>query len=499
VQVFAPAQITLTNTHTPTGGSVGGAVPAGGTGAFNLVITNSGSSAANGNFTVTDTLNAAFVPGAASGSGWNCGSSGQTMTCTISANLAAGASLSTITIPMTLAITASGTITNTANVQFVSSVGNAPAVGSTGADQVQIGMPITTLTSVSPGTLQAGSTGNILTVTIGNSGTASTSGTLTLSYALNAAFIPGTAAGGGWSCASQGQVVSCASSAALAPGATSSISVPVSILASANGSLANTISLTGGTSAAPPTLTQTVVVAPLSVTLAVPASAVSTVDASATITAQVTSALNTTFVLTFLSNTSDTTSVCDEMIGINDTLIAATPDATGINCQVTTTLALAPGSPAQTITVHTGSTAGTITVRIFAPSQPSTPIQQEQIVIAPAKPTIRTMTLTRSGNTLTVLVNPGFTNTRDLSNATFQFTAAQGSTLQTSTIAVNISSLAATFFQGPNGVSSNGITPGGTFSYSQSFTLTGDASTIASVTLTLTNSTGQTSDPVTAQ
>jgi hypothetical protein len=246
-------------------------------------------------------------------------------------------------------------------------------------------------------------------------------------------------------------------------------------------------------------VTQTIVVAPLSVTLAVPTSAVSTVDASAAITAQVTSALNTTFVLTFLSNTSDTTPVCDEMIGINDTLVAATPDATGINCQVTTTLALAPGSAAQTIAIHTGSTAGMITVQIFAPSQPSTPIQQEQIVIVPAKPTIRTMSLTRSGNTLTVSVNPGFTNTRDLSNATFQFTAASGSTLQTSTITVDVSSLAASFFQGPNGVSSNGITPGGTFSYSQTFTLTGDASTIASVTLTLSNSTGQASDPMTAQ
>ncbi|HWF46285.1 MAG TPA: hypothetical protein VG168_04715 [Bryobacteraceae bacterium] len=500
VQVSSPAQITLTKTHTPAGGSVGGAISAGGSGVFSLVVTNSGSSPANGNFTVTDILNAAFVPGTASGNGWNCaGSSGPTVTCTISANLAAGVSLGPITIPVTVATTASGTITNTASVQFVSAVGNAPPVTSTGADQVQIGVPVTTLTSASPGTLQAGSTSNVLTVTVGNSGTASTSGTLTLTYTLNPAFIPGAASGTGWACASQGQVITCNSSAALAPGATSSISVPVSILASASGSLANAISLAGGNSAPPSTVTQTIVVAPLSVTLAAPTSAVSTVDASATITAQVTSALNTTFVLTFLSNTSDTTPVCDEMIGINDTLVAATPDATGINCQVTTTLALAPGSAAQTIAIHTGSTAGTITVQIFAPSQPSTPIQQEQIVIVPAKPTIRTMSLTRSGNTLTVSVNPGFTNTRDLSNAIFQFTAASGSTLQTSTITVDVSSLAASFFQGPNGVSSNGITPGGTFSYSQTFTLTGDASTIASVTLTLSNSTGQASDPVTAQ
>ncbi|HEX4231107.1 MAG TPA: hypothetical protein VHZ07_20690 [Bryobacteraceae bacterium] len=500
VQVSPAAQIILTNTHMPTGGNAGGNIPSGGSGAFALVVTNSGSSPINGAFTVTDTLNSAFTVGTVSGNGWNCGgSSSQTVTCTISANVAAGVSLNTISIPVTVAASASGTITNTANVQFVSAIGNAPAVTASGADQVQIGTPVTTLTSPSPGTLQAGSTGNVLTILVGNSGSASTSGTLTLTYTLNSAFTPGAAGGTGWACASQGQVISCSSSAALASGASSSISVPVSILASASGSIANTISLTGGNSAAPSTLTQTVAVAPLSVTLAVPTSAVSTVDANATINARVTSALNTTFVLTFLSNTSDTTPVCDETIGINDTLVAATPSATGINCQVTTTLALAPGSLAQTITIHTGSTAGAITVQIFAPSQPSTPIQQEQIVIVPAKPTIRTMTLTRSGNTLTVSVNPGFTNTRDLSNATFQFTAASGSTLQTSTITVDISSLAASFFQGPNGVSSNGITPGGTFSYSQTFTLTGDASTIASVTLTLSNSTGQASDPVTAQ
>ena len=89
---------------------------------YHLVVKNNGPDAA-GTVTVTDTLPTGVVPtsGGATGSGWNCNVSSQTVTCTRAA-LAAGVTAPEILIEATIASSVTGTKTNTASA----SVANDP-------------------------------------------------------------------------------------------------------------------------------------------------------------------------------------------------------------------------------------------------------------------------------------------------------------------------------------------------------------------------------------
>ncbi|UKO97279.1 DUF11 domain-containing protein [Nostoc sp. UHCC 0870] len=104
--------LTISKTHTPTD------FVKGGTGTYVITVPNSGGDATNGTqVTVTDTLPTGIIPTAASGTGWNCIISGQTVTCTRSDVLAAGSSYPNISINVSIDadITAT-TVTNTATV-----------------------------------------------------------------------------------------------------------------------------------------------------------------------------------------------------------------------------------------------------------------------------------------------------------------------------------------------------------------------------------------------
>lgn len=93
-----------------------GSFVAGETGAFRLTVTNLGPSASGTPVVITDTLPAgtSFVSG--SGSGWTCGASGATVTCSLGTSLAAGSS-STVTITVALADSLAGAaVLNTAVV-----------------------------------------------------------------------------------------------------------------------------------------------------------------------------------------------------------------------------------------------------------------------------------------------------------------------------------------------------------------------------------------------
>jgi Bacterial Ig-like domain (group 3) len=92
-------------------------------------VAASGGSEAN-QLTVTDTLPTGMTPGTAtSSSDWSCGTVGQTVTCTYTPGsaIAAGTALPNITIPVSLASSLSGTVTNTARI---SSTDALPAVSS---------------------------------------------------------------------------------------------------------------------------------------------------------------------------------------------------------------------------------------------------------------------------------------------------------------------------------------------------------------------------------
>ena len=145
---------------------------------------------------------------------------------------------------------------------------------------------------------------------------------------------------------------------------------------------------------------------------------------------------------------------------------------------------------------QSGTDAGTITVTLVltAGGQVVTPanIQPLNITVPPEIPSIASMTLTRSGNSVTVNIT-GFSNTREMVSGQFHFTAAAGSSISDADITVPASALFATWY-----TTAGSQTYGSNFLYSQTFNLSQDQSTIGSVTVTLTNTVGI-STSITAQ
>ena len=150
---------------------------------------------------------------------------------------------------------------------------------------------------------------------------------------------------------------------------------------------------------------------------------------------------------------------------------------------------------ATTVGVQTGTVAGaiTITAQLTAAGQNVTPSPAPSTTIQmPATaPVITSVTAaaTSSGFTVTVV---GYSNTRDMSQATFVFTAASGANLQTGQVSVTLTSTFSAWF------GSSGAAPyGGQFTLTQPFTVTGNQQAVTSVAVTLTNSVG-TSNSVSA-
>jgi hypothetical protein len=149
-----------------------------------------------------------------------------------------------------------------------------------------------------------------------------------------------------------------------------------------------------------------------------------------------------------------------------------------------------------TIALQSGTDAGTITVTLVltAGGQVITPasIVPLLITIPTAVPSITSMSLTRTGNTITANII-GYSDTRELVQATFHFTGASGDTINTPDITVPATTLFGTWYS--NDTSQQ---YGSTFLYTQVFNLSGSQSTIGSVTVTLTNTVGA-STSLTAQ
>jgi hypothetical protein len=106
------------------------------------------------------------------------------------------------------------------------------------------------------------------------------------------------------------------------------------------------------------------------------------------------------------------------------------------------------------------------------------------ITVPAAPPVISSGTLTRSGSSLQIAVS-GLSSTRDMTQAEFNFTPVSGKSLATTQLTVPLTSAFQTWYQ-----STPSDAFGTTFTYTQPFTISGDASDIESVTVTLTNSQG---------
>jgi hypothetical protein len=150
---------------------------------------------------------------------------------------------------------------------------------------------------------------------------------------------------------------------------------------------------------------------------------------------------------------------------------------------------------APTILLQTGTLAGSITVTLTleANDQDVTPagLQPVVIIVPASAPVLTSVSLNRSGNTLTVTVE-GYSSTRDMTSALFNFTPAAGQELQDPQLTVDVATDFSTWY-----AQQSSIQYGSAFTYTQAFDLSGDASAVGGVSVTLTNSVG-TSNVVTA-
>jgi len=140
------------------------------------------------------------------------------------------------------------------------------------------------------------------------------------------------------------------------------------------------------------------------------------------------------------------------------------------------------------VAVLTGTVAGTITItsQFSADGQNVTPSPApvKTIAVELAAPVISTVTLTRSGSTLTVVVT-GYATSREMISGTYRFSASSGNTLSQSDIAVPLTNAFTTWF---SSVAANAT--GGNFRLTVPFTIQGDATAVNLTSVTLTNTRG---------
>ena len=161
----------------------------------------------------------------------------------------------------------------------------------------------------------------------------------------------------------------------------------------------------------------------------------------------------------------------------------------------TTQITIPANTTQVTLGFQTGTLPGTIQLALTlnAASVDITPAVQPVATtkIAAAAPVIHSVAVatTSTGLQITII---GTSTTLDMKTAAFHFTAAAGATLQTTDISVDVSSLFTAWYQNPASLAT-----GSQFTLTVPFTVGGNTSTIASVTVTLTNSVGA-SAPVSA-
>jgi hypothetical protein len=144
------------------------------------------------------------------------------------------------------------------------------------------------------------------------------------------------------------------------------------------------------------------------------------------------------------------------------------------------------GSQPATAGIQTGTVAGVITLTAVLTASgldvtPS-PAPSIQVRVSAGPPVITSVTATRNSSGFTVAVT-GYSTTREVSQAVFQFNAANGGNLQTNSLTVPVTTIFAPWLQGTQVVGSQ-------FLYTQTFTIQGSTQSITSVSVTLTNTQG---------
>jgi uncharacterized repeat protein (TIGR01451 family) len=234
VTLIAP-QLTLSKIATPSSFAVG--QPA----SYTITVQNTGTAATSGNIVVTDALPTGITLGGFSGANWNCTGTSN-ITCTFSGTLGATASTQLVLDVIVSAGASSGD-----NTAVVSGGGDDTCpVASRCTASVPVGLnaPALTLTkAATPGTFVVGQPASY-TITVSNTGAAPTSANISVADTLPAGITLVTASGTNWSCVGTTNLV-CTFTGTLAIGASTTLTLDVSVDASATGG-DNTATASGG-------------------------------------------------------------------------------------------------------------------------------------------------------------------------------------------------------------------------------------------------------------
>src|ERR1043166_1686370 len=208
---------------------------------YSITATNSGFATTTGTVTVVDTLPAGLTATAISGTGWSCVLG--TLTCTRSDALAAGSSYPVITLTVNVANNAAASVTNSVSV---SGGGQTNTGNDTASDPTTINqLPDLTITKTHVGNFSQGQVGATYSITATNSGSAATSGTVTVVDTLPAGLTATAISGTGWSCVLG--TLTCTRSDALAAGSSYPvITLTVNVANNAASSVTNSVSVSGG-------------------------------------------------------------------------------------------------------------------------------------------------------------------------------------------------------------------------------------------------------------
>ncbi len=218
---------------------------------YTIVASNSGSAATTGAVTVTDTIPNGLTPTAANSgtiNGWSVSKNGQTVTATRSDPLASGASYPNLPIIVAVAANAPANVVNTATV---SGGGETNTSNDSASDPTSITqLPDLTITKSHSGNFTQGDASDTYSITVGNAGSAATSGTVTVNDTLPAGLTPTADDNGtidGWSVLTSGQTITATRGDSLSTGASYQVlTLTVSVDGDAPARVTNTATVSGG-------------------------------------------------------------------------------------------------------------------------------------------------------------------------------------------------------------------------------------------------------------
>jgi uncharacterized repeat protein (TIGR01451 family) len=227
--------LAITKSHTPDPFIVGQ------TGTYTITVDNkAGKAQTSGGVNVSDSLPFGLTATAVSGAGWNCSTPPTTfVSCSRSDSLAAGGTYPSIS--MTVNVNGGGpSVTNFANVNG----GGDPNFHSA-TDLTHISAPVLSITkSHTPDPLVAGAQGTY-TITVGNSGTVATAGTVTVSDSFPSGMTLANVVGSGWGCTGS-TFASCTRSDALSPNTSYPPLQLIVNIGNAGGTVNNSATVSGG-------------------------------------------------------------------------------------------------------------------------------------------------------------------------------------------------------------------------------------------------------------